>query len=85
MPAAVGLALGRFLGLWKPLVAASVESSLLGGLCWFLAARELLNIYWPWAGERLPRQPHMVLLLVGLITLLGVLIQWTISERQADK
>jgi hypothetical protein len=86
----LGLALGALLvgfvlGLVRPKVAASLETALIGSAFIFFAGGRLLALYWPQASDRLPVGARGIVVAVGLITALGVWVQWTVSRRKADK
>ena len=79
-----GAVVGLLLGLVLPKVAASLQTALAGALLIFGAGRVLAERYT--AGtEYLPGSPRSVILTVGLITVLGVLIQWAIFRKRADQ
>ncbi len=82
--ALVGAAVGLGFGLIAPTLAASFESALVGALLLFVAGRELLVRYAPGAGALVPDSPRAVLLLVGLITAIGFLLQWTMARQRSD-
>ncbi|MFW6059492.1 MAG: hypothetical protein ACODAQ_04890 [Phycisphaeraceae bacterium] len=83
--AGVGALVGLVLGLIMPYTAAAVQSALVGGLLMLLAGRTLVERAAPdWTGY-FPHTPRATLLCLGLITLLGVLLQWTFFHKRADK
>lgn len=83
--AGIGALLGLTLGLALPYTAAALQSALAGSILVFLPLRELLARHAPeWTGL-LPQSPRATLLWLGLITVLGVLLQWTLFRRRADK
>lgn len=81
---AIGGALGLVLGLIMPLLAASLQSAVVGSILIFFAGRALLLAYVPASAAALPTTWRGVLVSLGLITLLGVLIQWTVRRRTTD-
>ncbi|MEX2543517.1 MAG: hypothetical protein WD316_00175 [Phycisphaeraceae bacterium] len=83
--AALGALAGLGFGLIAPTLAASFESALVGAMLIFVAVRELLVRYAPGAGGYVPDTPRGVLLLVGLITIIGFLLQWTFARARVDK
>lgn len=83
--ALIGGAAGLLLGLMLPNMAASVESALVGAILMFYPGRELLARLAPDQTGWLPHTPRATLVALGLITLLGVLIQWTLLRRRTDK
>lgn len=82
----IGLIHGLVLGLWKPQLAASLQTAFAGAL---------LLVYAQWSAvipnilsqETLARlhSTWPAAVAVGLITILGVIVQWTIQARKADK
>lgn len=83
--AGVGAVIGLILGLIMPYTAASVESALAGSLLMLLAGRALLDAHWPTGAGWLPQTPRGLLACLGLITVLGVFVQWTLFRRRADR
>lgn len=83
--ALIGGAIGLLLGLIMPYVAASFESALVGAILLFYPGRALLAHYLgddlPW----LPTTPRATLVVLGLITLLGLVIQWSLFHKRADQ
>ncbi|MEM9882209.1 MAG: hypothetical protein AAF800_04755 [Planctomycetota bacterium] len=82
--AGVGGVVGVVLGLVLPGIAASLQSAMVGSVLLLACGRGLLLAYVPGVGGVLPDSWRGVLLTLGLITLLGVLIQWTLRKRQDD-
>lgn len=82
--AGVGAAVGFVLGLVLPLLAASLQSAMVGAVLLFTSGRGLLLSYLPGSASVLPDTWRGVLLSIGLITLLGLLIQWTLRKKKAD-
>lgn len=82
--AAIGASCGVVLGLAAPLVAAAIQTALVGAMLIFTAARGLILTFAPGMAGVLPGEWRGVLLTIGLITLLGLLIQWALRRRAAD-
>jgi hypothetical protein len=82
---AVGGVVGLILGLIVPLIAAAVQSALVGGILILFAGRALLLQYVPAAAGVMPDSWRGVLLSLGLITLLGILIQWSLRAKKDDE
>lgn len=82
--AGAGALVGLVLGLVMPMVAASLQSAMIGSVLILFAGRTLLLKYVPGAGGVLPDNWRGVLLSLGLITVLGVLIQWTLRKKKSD-
>lgn len=84
MASAIGGLAGFLIGLLIPKTAAWAGSSLLGTICMAAGAGLLLTQYNPSMLDSLGQRLSQCLLAMGLITLLGMLIQWILSRRQAD-
>ncbi len=86
--AAIGALVGLILGVALPKVAAAVQTALVGTLLMYFPGTWLLERY-VLTGEAssgwLPGTPRGVLLTLGLITLLGLLIQCTVLRKKTDK
>ncbi|MEM1027184.1 MAG: hypothetical protein AAGJ38_03790 [Planctomycetota bacterium] len=82
--AGVGAVVGLLLGLILPGVAASLQTAMVGALLILFAGRTLMLKYVPGSEALLPGSWRGVLLTLGLITLLGVLIQWTLRKKKDD-
>ncbi|MEM1107144.1 MAG: hypothetical protein AAGH99_00450 [Planctomycetota bacterium] len=82
--AGVGAVIGLVLGLILPAVAASLQTAMVGSVLILFAGRTLLLRYVPGAEGLMPGSWRGVLLSLGLITLLGVLIQWTMRKKTDD-
>jgi len=84
---ALGIAslVGVLLGSLLPKVAAVVQSTLVGALLWVAGARGLLIIFFPVAMRDMRAGPRAWLVLLGLITLVGIFLQWSMRRRNADK
>jgi hypothetical protein len=84
--AGLGALLGVLLGLIGPYTSAAIQSSLIGGVCALFGLGRLgeLNPEGLLAGL-VPQSPVQLVSLLGLITLVGVGLQWTLWRRRADK
>lgn len=82
--AGIGALVGLALGMILPTVAASLQTAMVGALLILFAGRTLLLKYVPGSEGLMPGSWRGVLLSLGLITLLGVLIQWTLRKKKAD-
>jgi hypothetical protein len=80
--AGAGALIGLFIGLVGPHFAASVIAALIGSSL-MLSSLQQLNL--PHLDSRLPATPQAVIVTIGLITALGVILQWTVFRRKADK
>jgi hypothetical protein len=83
--AGIGALAGLLVGLLLPRLAASVKSALLGGALMLVSAWQLLRLHAAGWAEHVPHGPRAIVTAVGLITILGVLVQWTLSRRKADR
>lgn len=79
-----GAVLGLIAGLSYPRKTATFVSALTGSLLVLLGLKELLVIHRFPVAQGLPQDPRAMLLLLGLITLLGCLVQWTVLRPKAD-
>jgi hypothetical protein len=84
--AALGALLGILLGLVAPYTSAAIQSALIGGVLVAIGLARIgqLQPEGPLAGL-LPRSPVQMVSFLGLITLVGVGLQWTLWRRRADK
>lgn len=82
---AAGASFGLIAGLLAPYFAAAVQSSLVGGLLMLGGAIRLSATHLPEQAGFLPTGLRGRLLLLGLITLAGLAIQWTLARQRTDK
>ncbi|MEX2213055.1 MAG: hypothetical protein WD768_02940 [Phycisphaeraceae bacterium] len=82
--AIAGLA-GALLGFVLPYFSASIQTALVGAAILLSSVRGLLAQYAPDQTGWLPSEPRSLLITLGLITLTGVVIQWTLWRGAADK
>jgi hypothetical protein len=80
----IGAICGLILGLIFPKLGAQAGSSLLGTLCMAAGAAIILGYDHPQTLDQLSNQSPLCLTALGLITLLGVVIQWTLQRRRTD-
>lgn len=83
--AIVGGGVGLVLGMVLPLLAAAIQSALVGSMLILFSGQTLLLKFAPAAAGILPHTWRGILLSLGLITLLGILIQWSLRKRKADE
>lgn len=83
--AVVGAGLGLVVGLVLPTLAAGLQSAMVGSVLILLCGQTLLLKYFPAMEGVVPHSRRGVLLSLGLITLLGVLIQWSLRKKKADE
>lgn len=82
---AVGGLTGLLLGLIAPRLTASLQTALVGAILILFSAHRLIAMHAPDQAGYLPQSPRGLLVWVGLITLLGLLFQWTLLRRRTDK
>lgn len=75
---------GFVVGLILPSFAASLAASLVGSCFVVFSVLRLTSEYAGKIHEYLPSEPRGVLVCVGVMTVIGALIQWTIMGRRAD-
>lgn len=75
---------GFFLGLIFPKLGAAAGSSLLGTLFMAAGCITILTYYNPSVLTHLDNQTSLCLMALGLITLMGIGIQWTLERRRTD-
>jgi len=83
--ALIGAFFGLLIGLIRPHFSASIQSALIGAILIFAAGRQLLLHHLSDQTRWLPATPRGTLLTVGLITIAGLMIQWTLFRRSPDK
>jgi hypothetical protein len=81
----VAAAVGLLLGLLAPYRAASVQSAVAGAVLILFSSFSLLAQLMPEHLTWLPATPRGVLICLGLITAVGLALQWTIFARKTDK
>jgi len=81
LTAAAGALIGIVFGLVYPYPGASVESALIGGVLILGGIQNLFVAYAPTASHWLPENPKPALALLGLITLIGTTMQWTVLQK----
>jgi hypothetical protein len=81
----VAAVIGLLLGLVGPYKAASVQSAVAGAVLILFSAFSLVAQLRPEQMEWLPATPRGVLVGLGLITAVGLGLQWTVFKRNTDK
>ena len=81
----VSAAIGLLLGLLGPYKAASIQSAVAGAVLILFSSFSLLAQLMPEHLGWLPATPRGVLIGLGLITGIGLALQWTIFKRKTDK
>jgi len=83
--ALAGALSGLFIGLILPYFATSVESSLFGGILMLVGILNLASHYkLPFNAQMIHGPPQAVIIL-GLITTAGIMAQWMMWRKKADK
>ncbi|WP_428389711.1 hypothetical protein [Mucisphaera sp.] len=81
---AIGAAIGLLLGLLMPKTASALESSLLGACLIYLPGTRILAATLPAVAAWFPTGARGSIIAIGLITILGVALQWTIHRKKTD-
>jgi hypothetical protein len=81
----VAAGIGLLLGLVGPYKAASIQSAVAGAVLILFSSFSLLAQLMPNHLSWLPATPRGVLAGLGLITAIGLALQWTIFARKTDK
>jgi len=79
-----GALVGIILGLLLPYLAAMIQTSVVGGALMLLGAWPQLPWLAPDLAEMFPPTIRLMVLALGLITLLGVSLQWMLFGRKSD-
>ncbi len=82
--AAAGALIGLMAGLAFPYPVAAFESALVGAGLMMLGVLGIFASQMPGASGWVADQPRVLIVVLGLITLMGVGIQWTISKPKTD-
>jgi len=83
--ALIAAGVGLVFGLLAPYAAAAFQTAVLSGPLILFPARELVRHFLDAQPAGLPDSPRATLLVLGLITLAGLVFQWTMLRRPADK
>ena len=81
----IGAGVGFLFGFIAPTYAASIQSAIVGAVLIVIPGRELAVSYVPAAAEFVPTTARATLILLGLITIAGIVLQWTLYLRRDDK
>jgi hypothetical protein len=81
----IGAGIGLLFGLIAPNYAASIQSAVVGAVLIVVPGRELVASYLPAAAEFVPMTARGTLVTLGLITIVGIALQWTLYLRRDDK
>lgn len=84
LTACAGGLIGLVAGLIYPHKTALFESALVGSALVLLGVKQIVAVHGWSVGRWLPQDARAVLVLWGLITLLGCLLQWTSLRSNAD-
>jgi len=80
----VGAFVGLIAGLVYPAPSARVGSAAAGASVFLISLKLLCERYTPSISGWFPQSPLVMLILLGLITMVGLLLQWTIFKPKAD-
>lgn len=84
--AGLGAVVGVLIGLIWPYTSAAIQSAMIGTVLALAGLSRLTTADGAAAvGDVLPKTPAQMVSLVGLITVVGVALQWTVWRRHADK
>lgn len=84
--ALIGAALGLVAGLMFPMTAAGLSTATIGSFLVLMAVREVVVVNIPsLRGPFLPVNPMSALMVLGLITAAGAILQWTRKRKTADQ
>ncbi|MFK7790086.1 MAG: hypothetical protein AB8C95_11425 [Phycisphaeraceae bacterium] len=81
----IGAGVGFLFGFIAPTYAASIQSAMVGAVLIVIPGRELIASYVPAAAEFVPTTARATLIMLGLITIAGLVLQWTLYLRSDDK
>jgi len=82
---AVGALIGLLLGVIAPYTAAALESAVAGAMLLFFPGMRLIQHSMDQPPEWLPESPRATLLWLGLITIVGFALQWTLARQNTKK
>jgi uncharacterized membrane protein HdeD (DUF308 family) len=83
--ALAGALSGLFIGLVFPYLATSAESSLFGSLLMLIGGLNLIAHFNLSIDTQRITGPPQALIVVGLITMAGVMAQWMMWRKKADR
>ncbi len=83
--AGMGALAGLLFGLLLPYAAAAVEAAIVGASIMLVSGVNLLMGYAPQQAQWLSASPRRWFIALGLITILGVMLQWTVLRKRADR
>ncbi len=81
----IGGGVGFLLGFLLPTHAAAMQSAIVGAVLIVIPGRELLVSYVPGVADLTPTTARGTLITIGLITIIGMVLQWTLYLRRDDK
>lgn len=81
----IAAGIGLLIGLIGPYLAASLQSAAAGSILMLFSSFSLLAQLMPEHLHWLPASPRGVLICLGLITIIGLVLQWTFFGEKADK
>ena len=81
----IGAGVGFLLGFVLPNHAAAMQSAIVGAVLIVIPGRELLVSHLPATRQWIPDTARWTLITIGLITIIGLSVQWTLYLRRDDK
>lgn len=81
----IGAGVGLLFGFIAPTYATAIQSAMVGAVLIVIPGRELIASYLPAAAEFVPTTARGTLITLGLITVAGLALQWTLYLRRVDK
>lgn len=82
--AVAGAVAGMLVGFMRPKLAAKLQTAIVGSAVLIGAGFVFVRFYAPQHAVRIPDAPKAFLLVLGLITATGLVVQWAISRPKAD-
>ena len=81
----IAAGIGLLIGLIGPYFAASIQSAVAGSILMLFSSFSLLAQLMPEHLHWLPASPRGVLICLGLISIIGLVLQWTFFAEKTDK
>lgn len=81
----IGAGIGFLFGFIAPTYAASIQSAMVGAVLIVIPGRELLASQLPALAQYIPTTARATLITLGLITVAGIALQWTLYLRPVDR
>lgn len=81
----ISAGIGLLIGLIGPYLAASIQSATAGSILMLFSSFSLLAQLMPEHLHWLPASPRGVLICLGLLAIIGLVLQWTFFAEKTDK